>query len=148
MNSYLLYIGQNYMHSTLIGKIRLPFKDSDLLCRCPLRQVWLEEKTWKSVIYCICSYFWYTMHHLWDIKQRRQTTLSLYTETSDHFKPVQRRQTTLSLYVELYSSLILTGLKWIDVYFGVKWSSHPLIRPLIPSKATTLIRPDFRCIYY
>ena len=36
MSSCSLYTGLNYMHYSLIGKIRLPFIDSDLLYRVAL----------------------------------------------------------------------------------------------------------------
>ena len=36
MSSCSLYTGKIYMHYTLMGKMRLPFIDSDLLYRCVL----------------------------------------------------------------------------------------------------------------
>ena len=33
MSSFPLYTGNNYMHNSLMGKMRLPFIDSDLLYR-------------------------------------------------------------------------------------------------------------------
>ena len=33
MSSYSLYTGKNYMHYSLMGKLRLPFIKSDLLYR-------------------------------------------------------------------------------------------------------------------
>ena len=40
MTSFLLYTGLNYMHYSLMGKMRLPFIDSDLLYRGAIYRQW------------------------------------------------------------------------------------------------------------